>query len=278
MSLKTSKITGILKETVIPGGIILNALRGQLTNRPKESDLPKDMADSMSTAHTIADDLVQEVALEILKAHGSEFRINAEEKTPRVSLFEGNESSYCYHLDPLDGTFSYLKGKDGFCVGAAFSKGLQFEASALYFPARNLLYLAERGKGIQVQDGLGNYVEFKRKQPATSRYVQRRCEDLIPIAEALNLMHLDTMGAHDGMLAVAKGDARFLVCRRASPHDFGIPQVLIEEAGGICTDVSGNPVEYDEAFNRVPVFLAFYDLESKEMFFDTMSRLSLHMT
>jgi len=262
---------------VIPGGIILNALRGRLDNKPKESDLPTEMADSMSTAHTIGDDLVQEVALEILHAHSNEFRVNAEEKTARVSLFRGDQSSFCYHLDPLDGTFSYLNGKDGYCVGAAFSYNLRFEASALYFPARDLIFLAERGKGIRVENSMGEKLEFRRSESASSAFIQRRCEKLIPIADELGLVHLDTMGAHDGMLAIAKGAAQFLMYQRASPHDFGIPQVLVEESGGICTDLSGNPVEYDYDFNRVPVFLAFSDQNVKNKFFETKDFLSLHL-
>ena len=87
----------ILKQTILPGGIILNHLRGRTTNEPKESDLPKGMEDATSTAHTSADDLVQEVALAILYENFPDTRLNAEENTPRVQLFEKSESDFCFH-------------------------------------------------------------------------------------------------------------------------------------------------------------------------------------
>lgn len=112
---------GILCETVLPGGFILNALQGNINSRSKRSGLPDDVADAMSTAHTVAYDLVQEVALQTRQTHGCDFRINAEESTQRVQLFTGNSSSYCYHFDPLDVTLLYINDRDRFTMGVAIS-------------------------------------------------------------------------------------------------------------------------------------------------------------
>jgi 3'-phosphoadenosine 5'-phosphosulfate (PAPS) 3'-phosphatase len=59
----------------------------------------------------------------------------------------------------------------------------------------------------------------------------------------------------------------------ASPHDFGVPQVIVEEAGGICTDLNGKLIKYDSNFNRVPWFLAFFDALTMNEFFSTMSKI-----
>ncbi|TXT54912.1 MAG: putative Inositol-phosphate phosphatase [Candidatus Thorarchaeota archaeon] len=265
---KETDYLALLRETVIPGGIVLRALQGRLDNTPKESDLPEEMTDAKSTAHTIGDDLVQEIALQILSSHSTDFRINAEEETPRVKIFNGTPTSYCYHLDPLDGTLSFIQGRDGFAVGAAFSRNLKFEASAIYLPARDELYLAQRGEGVRVESQFGVEIPFEKKDPPCDKYIQRRAEKLIPVVESMDLSHLETMGAHHGMLCVAKGEARVLMYRMASPHDFGIPQVIVEEAGGICTDLKGVPVSYQTNFPRVSLFLAFTDLETKDQFFE----------
>ncbi|MFW9889871.1 MAG: inositol monophosphatase family protein [Candidatus Thorarchaeota archaeon] len=262
------ELLDVLRETVIPGGIILNALRGQLDNHPKDSDLPTQMADSMSTAHTIADDLVQEVALEILQRRGRDFRINAEEDTARTKIFSGNMTSYCYHLDPLDGTLSFLEGRDGYAIGAAFSKDLVFQASVVYFPAQDRVYLAQRGQGIRVESSIGEELEFPRISPSSDYFIERRVKDLLPVVKAMQLKPLPTMGAHHGMVSIALGQAKVLMYGRASPHDFGIPQVIVEEAGGVCTDISGAPVQYDDSFNRVPCFLSFSSESDKKEFFD----------
>jgi fructose-1,6-bisphosphatase/inositol monophosphatase family enzyme len=268
------KLLTVLRETVIPGGIILSALRGQVDNRPKDSDLPAQLADSMSTAHTIADDLVQEVALEILQRRGRDFRINAEEDTARTKIFSGDMTTYCYHLDPLDGTLSFLEGRDGFAIGAAFSKDLIFQASVVYFPAQDRVYLAQRGKGIRVESSIGEELEFARKTPSSNYFIERRVKDLIPVVKAMQLKPLTTMGAHHGMISVALGEAKVLMYGRASPHDFGIPQVIVEEAGGVCSDISGAPVQYDESFNRVPCFLSFSSESDKKEFFEYYANLN----
>ena len=263
----------VLKQTILPGGIILNHLRGRTTNEPKESDLPKGMADATSTAHTSADDLVQEVALAILYENFPETRLNAEENTPRVQLFEKMESDLCYHLDPLDGTLSYVRGGDGFAIGAAFSENEEFIVSAIYFPAKDRLYLAKKGAGITVKDGLGNSTQFTRLSPPQKTYIQKRAENYLPIVKKMDLTPFNTMGAHHGMIAIAEGDASVLLYHMASPHDFGIPQVIVEEAGGICTDLDGKSVRYTSDFNRLPWFLAFYDSNTKDEFFEMMSSL-----
>jgi fructose-1,6-bisphosphatase/inositol monophosphatase family enzyme len=269
-----TQLLSILRETVIPVGIMLNALRGRLYNSPKKSDLPTQLADSKSSAHTIADDLVQEVALEILQQHGRDFRINAEENTARTKIFSGDMNSYCYHLDPLDGTLSYLEGRDGFAVGAAFSRNLVFQATVVYFPAQDRVYLAQRGRGVKVESSVGEELEFKRRTPSSNYFIERRVEELLPVVESMKLKSLTSMGAHHGMITIAQGGARVLMYGRASPHDFGIPQVIVEEAGGVCTDIAGASIQYDESFNRVPLFLSFSSESAKTEFFDHYTDLN----
>jgi fructose-1,6-bisphosphatase/inositol monophosphatase family enzyme len=268
------RLLDVLRQTVIPGGTILHHLRGKMTNEPKESDLPSELADQTSTAHTSADDLVQEVALAILYEQYPETRVNAEENTSRVKLFDGIDSDLCYHLDPLDGTYSYVQGKDGFSIGAAFSRNEEFIVSAIYFPAKNRVYLARRNSGITVTDSFGTPLEFDRKTPSANSYIQKRAENLLPLVDKMHLEPHNTMGAHHGMIAIAEGDARVLLYHRASPHDFGIPQVIVEEAGGVCTDLEGNGIEYTNNFARLPWFLAFYDAHARDDFFKMMSRVS----
>ncbi len=257
----------ILKAIVLTGGLILKAFRGSVDNLPKKSDLPQDSVDKTSTAHTFLDDLVQEVALEILTSQYPKIGINVEEDTERVNRFSLNKRDLCFHLDPLDGTFAYIQGRDDFSIGAAFSRNLEFFASAIYFPAFNRLYYAERRKGIEVMDSSGQNIPFQRKKVPLSFYCQKRCENLIPILQKMELESLDCLSAHHKMIAVAEGNAKIQMCHLASPHDYGIPSVILEEAGGVCSDLSGNPIKYNKNFARLPFFFSFYDKQVKEEFF-----------
>lgn len=264
----------ILKTIVLTGGLILTAFQGKVKNTPKTSDLPKNMVEESSTAHTPLDDLIQENALEILASHILNTGINVEEKTNRTNMFSGDKKELCFHLDPLDGTLAYLQDRNDYSVGAAFSRNLQFVASAIFFPAFDRLYYAEKNKGIRIFEDLGRgkllsqaEQPFKRSPKAKSLYCQKRCEDLLYIMHKMGLRELDCLSAHHKVVYVAEGKASVQLCHLASPHDFGIPQVILEEAGGICTDLEGNLIRYNKNFTRLPYFLAFYDEEIKDTFF-----------
>jgi myo-inositol-1(or 4)-monophosphatase len=215
---------------------------------------------------------VQETSLEILHSHFPDVGVNAEEDTPRLSLFSEDTEGLCFHLDPLDGTLAYIRNRDDFAVGAAFSDERRFISSAVYFPALDRLYCAAKGKGISVQNGLGNPKHFERHPQPETRFVQKRGEKLLPVVEAMGLQPLDIMSAHHSMIAIAEGRVKVLLYKMASPHDFGIPQVIVEEAGGLCTDQRGLQPEYSREFGRLPWFMAFADVNAKQEFFEMLEQ------
>ena len=264
----------LLRTIVIAGGRVLNTFRGKVKNQPKESDLPADKIRESTLAHTILDDLTQDIALDILASHTTEIAVNAEEKTDTVNKFSKDKKGLCFHLDPLDGTLSYLKGRDDFTIGAAISKNLEFVASAIYFPAKDRLYYAEKGKGIIVEDANQKRYPFEKIQPPQNKYVQKRCDEYVSTLEALGYEKYDSMSAHNTMIQIAQGNVAVQMYHLASPHDFGIPQVIVEEAGGLCTDLDGNPIKYSENFERVPYFLAFSSKEVFEKVIEALSRIT----
>jgi myo-inositol-1(or 4)-monophosphatase len=256
-----------LKTIVVTGGLILNSYRGKVSNQPKISDLPPEQVQESSTAHTVVDDLVQDASLQILQSTYPGIAVNAEEDTPRVKLFSSDKKGFCFHLDPLDGTLAYTRNRDDFAIGAAFSDNLKFISSAVYFPAQDRLYSAKRGMGVNVEDGLGNPLTFSSRKSPELHFTQKRCEPLLPILDKLSLTELDIMSAHQSMIALAEGRTSVLLYRMARPHDFGIPQVILEEVGGVCSDQHGNDIKYSVDFERIPWFFGFLNQESKELFF-----------
>ncbi|MBS3795098.1 MAG: hypothetical protein KGY80_09385 [Candidatus Thorarchaeota archaeon] len=265
----------VLKNAIVPGGIILNHLQGRIENIPKKSDLPDSKADATSTAHTIADDLVQEVVLEVLHSYVPNLRINAEESTPRTKIFRGGQEHLCFHLDPLDGTYSYTQGRNDHAIGAAFSREREFVASAIYFPAIDRIYLSKRDGGVRVETSTGEKLPFQRKGEPGDYYSQKRADKYLPVVQQMGLERFDSMGAHHTMVAVAEGRVSVQMYHLASPHDFGIPQVIVEEAGGVCTDLHGNPVEYSDDFARVPWFFAFSHPSVKAEFFRILKSMGI---
>jgi myo-inositol-1(or 4)-monophosphatase len=261
----------VLKTITVSG-----SFEGKVVNNPKESDLPSNkIIDNSSTAHTILDDLIQEVSLEILLARiGKNIQLKVEENTPRVKLFSEDEKvTLFFHLDPLDGTWAYLNGSPDYTVGAAISIGTNFLVSAIYFPTYDKLYSAIKSKGVRVETGLKSSIEFKRKSKPASLFCEKRCKEFIPIVHQMGLSHYDlSKSAHNTMISVAEGKLAMQMYHLASSHDFGIPQVILEEAGGVCTDLNGETVTYQADFKRIPYFFAFYDNSIAEEFFNTYNQ------
>ena len=67
----------LLRTIVIAGGRVLNTFRGKVKNQPKESDLPADKVRESTLAHTVLDDLIQDIHRK---------RKKGEEKERRESL------------------------------------------------------------------------------------------------------------------------------------------------------------------------------------------------
>jgi myo-inositol-1(or 4)-monophosphatase len=265
----------VLKSIVLSGGLILKTFQGKVQNIPKKSDLPINRAGESSIAHTIIDDLSQEVALEILASHFPDVSIVVEEKTSRIRWFKNNISDLYFHLDPLDGTLAYIKNRNDYSIGAAFSKDQRFIACAIYLPALDQLYYTEEKLGyIHVQSSLGSKISFNRANEPQKLYCQKRCENFIPIMKQMDLKAFDCLSAHQKMIAVAEGKISIQMCHLANPHDFGIPKLIVEEVGGVCTDLEGNQIEFDPKFSRLPYFLAFYDESVKDIFFERLLRYS----
>lgn len=269
MSVNEFQFYDLLRSITVTGGLILNSYRGKVENIPKTSDLPPDKVKESSTAHTVVDDLVQEVALQILMTMNPKFRINVEEDTRFKDFFLENNSEYTFHLDPLDGTLAFLKGWDSFCIGAGISKSTDFIASAVYLPARDELYYAEKNKGIIISDSNNNLKQFKRKIQPDNTYVQKRCDERLPDLKRMQLRPFKSMSAHYSMVSLAKGELQVQLYNMASVHDFGIPKVLVEEAGGFCCDQYGNDIKIDSNFSRIPYFYSFYDEKTKKLFFNS---------
>ncbi|MBC9246274.1 3'(2'),5'-bisphosphate nucleotidase CysQ [Paracoccus sp. 11-3] len=62
------------------------------------------------------------------------------------------DAEYCFIIDPIDGTRSFIAGQDGFAHSLAVARGSQVIAAVVYLPARNMIYTAYEG-GPALRDG-----------------------------------------------------------------------------------------------------------------------------
>ncbi len=157
------------------------------------------------------------------------------------------KSDFQWIIDPLDGTTNYLHGFPQFAVSIALKHKDQLECGVVYDPLREELFTAARGRGAQLND---------RKLRVTNR----------PSLEGALIgtgfpfrdqRHIDTyLGMFKAMTLATAGlrrpgsaslDLAYVAAGRTdgfweiglSPWDCAAGALLILEAGGAITDLSG---------------------------------------
>ncbi|MBR0725742.1 3'(2'),5'-bisphosphate nucleotidase CysQ [Bradyrhizobium manausense] len=148
-------------------------------------------------------------------------------------------------VDPIDGTRNYLNGHDEWCVSVALVEDVAPVLAAVFAPATNEFFFAARGRGTMLNDRparatQGAALDFSRMAGPK------------PMVERLNAS-IGEVKLHPriGSLAlrlcrVANGtlDAAFA---GGNSHDWDLAaaDLIVQEADGRMSDLSGDPILYN---------------------------------
>jgi len=150
-------------------------------------------------------------------------------------------------IDPLDGTTNYLHGFPQYCVSIALAHRGQVTQAVIYDPCRNDLFTATRGRGAFLNDRrirvsrrthlrecligtgfpfrdgsyLDTYLQMMKTMIESTAGLRR------PGAAALDLAYV-AAGFYDGFWEVG-----------LNPWDVAAGSLLVQEAGGLIGDLSG---------------------------------------
>jgi myo-inositol-1(or 4)-monophosphatase len=159
---------------------------------------------------------------------------------------EGSDKRHRWIVDPLDGTTNFLHGIPHFCISIGLERDGEIVAGVVYEPTRDELYWAEKGAGAYLNDRrlrvsarrqladavIGTGMPFRDRNPplypailgsvmAATSGVRRFG------AAALDLAYV-AAGRLDGFWEFA-----------LSPWDIAAGMLLVREAGGYVSDLSG---------------------------------------
>ncbi len=168
--------------------------------------------------------------------------------TEEAGTIPGTDRSHRWIIDPLDGTTNFLHGIPIFAISVALERDGEIIAGLVLNPVANELFVGERGQGAYFNDrrlrvaqraeladsviatgiphrGRSGHAEFQRELPHLMTRVAgiRRCG-----AAAIDLAWL-AAGRFDGFWE-----------RGLQPWDIAAGMLLIEEAGGLISDLDGN--------------------------------------
>jgi len=160
-------------------------------------------------------------------------------------------SRYCWIFDPIDGTTNFAHGVPIFCSALALEVDGQLSVAAVFDPTRDELFAAERGRGAWL-NGARLHVSD------TDTLVDALLVTGFPYSVQTDPHEiLALFGAFIGQARAVRrlGSAALDVCYVAAgrmdgfweealgPWDIAAAALLVEEAGGRITDLSGGPFE-----------------------------------
>lgn len=195
------------------------------------------------------DSRVQQVLEEKLLAlvPGAVF-LGEEDQMDQTDISRG----YAFIVDPIDGTANFTRGYNMSCISVALALDGKPVLGVIYNPYSGETYHAEKGKGAYrngepihasqrtLEEGLILFGTAPYHQELTKRSFEvayqymSRGEDLRRSGSAA----LD-------LCAIASGRAEFYFEMRLCPWDYAAGALLVEEAGGLVSDLEGRPVTYD---------------------------------
>lgn len=171
--------------------------------------------------------------------------------------FQGEEGGSCqtsglrWIVDPIDGTTNFVRGLRYSCVSVALAEDDTPLMGVVYNPYADQCYSGEKGKGawcngqpIHVSErelsrsllGVGITAYEREETERMFRLFQNlfaHCEDLRSFGSAA----LD-------LCAVGAGTLDVYVELQLQPWDYAAASCIITEAGGVISDLKGNPLPF----------------------------------
>lgn len=164
----------------------------------------------------------------------------------------GERPNLYWLIDPLDGTASFVDGFPGFVTQAALVRDHRPALAGVYAPVLNETFLAESGGGA-TRNGKRLKIEARPadKWVLTDNYPAPRgiAADLIHDWNIPGYLECGSIGLKICRVAEGKADL-FVKDVPVRDWDVAAPQLVLEEAGGQLSSISGRPFPYAGGFEH----------------------------
>ena len=229
------------------GAIIVERLPEMTGPRSARTVVISTKEEGRNNIVTDVDQAAEDVALAVLGSAFPDHAVLAEESGARPGT-----SSYTWYLDPLDGTRNFALGIPHVAVNLALADVGRLVLALTYDPVRDELFHAIEGGGAWLNDrSIAVSEETKLNKCVLGLdmgYVDDKGKLLL---EALThvwpgLQSLRFMGsAALGLAYAAAGRVQVYAHHPVQPWDIAPGILIVREAGGVVTDLRGEPAEPD---------------------------------
>lgn len=193
----------------------------------------------VSNADREAESVIKTLILEKFPQH----QILAEE-----SGLHKNDSPCKWVIDPLDGTTNFIHGFPFFCVSIGLEINGAVELGVVFDPVRREMFSAERGKGAFLN---GNPIRVSEERDLQKSLLVTGFSYDIRENPEKNFDHFYSFSLQ-GQAVRRTGSAALDLCYTAagifdgyweltlSPWDMAAGSLIVQEAGGVVSDLDGN--------------------------------------
>jgi myo-inositol-1(or 4)-monophosphatase len=191
---------------------------------------------------TQIDRAAEEAIIDVVHKAYPEHAFMAEE-----SGASGGEAEYRWIIDPLDGTTNFIHGFPQYCVSIAVEHRGALAHGVVYDPVKNELFTASRGRGAFLNDRRVRVSKCIRLQGALigTGFPFKELGRLDLYTRQLRYFMQTTAGVRRAGSAAL--DLAYVACGRLdafwelglSPWDMAAGSLLIQEAGGLVGDLTG---------------------------------------
>lgn len=157
-----------------------------------------------------------------------------------------------WYIDPLDGTTNFARGIPVFCVSIGYAEGGVMKAGVVYEPLRDELFCAGAGMGATLN---GDAIRVTARSDLDSAllatgFAYDYRTSTRPNFEAFAAMYKSTIGLR--RLGAAALDLCYVAAGRfdgywelgLKPWDTAAGSLIVREAGGIVTNLKGDPYDH----------------------------------
>ncbi len=233
----------------VPFAIDMAYKAGRIIRKNFTLGMKKTLKQTDSSPLTISDTAINHMVTEAIDKEFPTHRVIGEEESNKKS-----NSEYTWVCDPIDGTIPFSSGIPISTFSLALTKyGIPI-VGVIYDPFMDRLFMGKKGQGAFLNNKKVSVSKSKiiKSQVLYMGWWKHSLYDLLLVRRELCKKECKIMDfcsfAYAGAL-VAAGEFTSVIYGDHYPWDVAAMKVIIEEAGGICTDFTGKDQQYDRDVN-----------------------------
>lgn len=224
---------------------------GQLLLKLKEEPLELEEKKSHSDLVTIVDGKIEKFLIDKILEKYPNHGIVGEE-----GVFDKDLENYdtLWVIDPIDGTTNFIHDFPYYGISIGIVHKGEGIIGTVYNPSKKELYYGEKDKGAYLNEKrieLNNEIEFKEALVSTTMFWEDvKTKD--SVHPSIIQIYKDTRGlrmvggAAISLCEVAKGTLNAYIMPMLNTWDYAGGVIILKEAGGIVTQVNGNPISFEK--------------------------------